>query len=66
MASRLKRGSTARTINERKAATWALAQIDDEDAQAALRRLEREHPNADVRRFAERYRERPRLSLILR
>jgi len=58
--------ATARTINERKAATWALAQIDDENAYAALRRLEREHPNADVRRFAERYRERPRLSLILR
>jgi HEAT repeat protein len=56
----------ARTANEQKAATWALAQLDRPEAYAQLRRLAETDPRDDVRRHARRYLEKPRVSLILR
>ena len=55
-----------RTANERKAGTWALAQLDEPEAWAQLRRLAEEDPREDVRRHAARYLRQPRVSLILR
>lgn len=57
---------TARTKNEQKASLWALAQLDAPDAYAILRKLATHDVRPDVRRFARRYLDRPRLSLILR
>jgi hypothetical protein len=51
--------------NELRAALWALAQLDDAEAWAALRRLAAEDARESVRRDAERYLKRPRQSLIL-
>jgi hypothetical protein len=58
--------ATARTANERKAGTWALAQLDTPEAYAQLRRLAADDPREDVRRYAARYLRQPRVSLILR
>ena len=58
--------AVARTGNELRAGTWALAQLDEQRAFDELRRLMKEDPRPDVRRLAERYLERPRLSLILK
>ena len=58
--------ATARTPNEQKAGTWALAQLDEPEAYAHLRRLASDDPREDVRRFAARYLRQPRVSLILR
>ncbi len=55
----------ATTHNERRAALWALAQLDDADAWAALRRVASESTDADVRRIAAQYLARPRQSLLL-
>jgi HEAT repeat protein len=51
--------------NEARAALWALAQLDDPEAWAALRRLAAEDPREGVRRDAERFLKSPRQSLIL-
>lgn len=50
---------------ERKAGLWALAQLDDPQGYAILRKLAKEDGREDVRRHAARYLERPRVSLIL-
>ncbi len=57
--------AAAKTENEIETALWALAQLDDPDAFATLRRLALEDPRPFVKRHAERYLTRPRLSLIL-
>jgi HEAT repeat protein len=57
--------STEAAGNEARAALWALAQLDDQEAWAALRRLAAGDPREDVRRHAERYLRNPRQSLIL-
>jgi HEAT repeat protein len=51
--------------DEARAALWALAQLDDPEAWAALRRLAAEDPREEVRRAAGRYLRSPRQSLIL-
>ncbi len=58
--------ATARTANEQKAGTWALAQLDQPASYAQLRRMAKDDPREDVRRYAARYLERPRVALILR
>jgi hypothetical protein len=50
---------------ERKASLWALAQLDDPEAFALLRRLAEEDPREYVRRTARLYLTRPRLTLTL-
>jgi hypothetical protein len=55
----------AATRNERKAGVWALAQIDTQDAWAALRRLrDREDSDPELRRLATRYLKQPRVALL--
>jgi hypothetical protein len=58
--------AAAKTQHEMQAALWALAQLQDPDAVKLLERLEKEDSRAFVRTWAKRYRDRPRLSLILR
>jgi HEAT repeat protein len=56
----------AELAQERKAALWALAQLDDPRAFDALRRLAADpETKQDVRRYAERVLARPRTSLVL-
>lgn len=56
---------SAPTENERRAALWAVAQIDVQDAWAALRRIAKEHAAPRVRELAQRFLEQPRTSLLL-
>ncbi|MEN8150304.1 MAG: HEAT repeat domain-containing protein [Planctomycetota bacterium] len=58
--------AAAEDPRERQAALWALAQLQDPEAVALLTKLARDDERKDVRRWAARYRERPRLTLILR
>jgi HEAT repeat protein len=55
--------SAANSDAERKAALWGLAQLDDPEAFALLRRLSEEDPREFVRRTAKLYLTRPRLTL---
>ncbi len=55
----------ARAENEVRASLWALAQLDEPEAWAALRRAVQDDRET-VRRYAERYLRTPRQSLILR
>jgi hypothetical protein len=56
----------AATENEQLSIVWALAQFDQPEAYAALRRLSIADERPLVRASAERYLANPRLSLILR
>ena len=56
----------ARSLNDKRASLWALAQLDDPAAYAFLRRLVAETEDDVVRRHAKSYLERPAQSLILR
>ena len=49
-----------------QAALWALAQLMDPEAVALLTKLSKDDEREFVRTWAGRYRDRPRLSLILR
>ncbi len=51
--------------NESRAVLWALAQLDDADAFALLRKVAASDGREEVRRYAERILGRPRQSLIL-
>jgi hypothetical protein len=51
--------------NEGRAALWALAQMDEAEAWAALRKFAADDPREEVRRYAGRYLKHPRQSLIL-
>ncbi len=57
--------NTAKSQNERKAAVWALAQIDTPESWALVRKMAAEHAHEDVRRFATQYLSRPRVALLL-
>jgi len=57
--------AAAAAPNEARAALWALAQLDDPEAWAVLRRLAAEDPREDVRKHAERFLRSPRQALIL-
>jgi HEAT repeat protein len=56
----------AKDARSQQAALWALAQLQDPDAVALLTKLAAEDDRDFVKTWAKRYRDRPRLSLILR
>jgi HEAT repeat protein len=58
--------AAAATDNQIRAAHWSLAQMDDPEAWAALRRIAAEDPRETARLAAERYLKGPRQSLVLR
>jgi hypothetical protein len=56
----------AASREEVRASLWCLAQLDEAEAWAALRRVAAEDPREEARRAAERFLRNPRQSLILR
>lgn len=58
--------AAAKTSDERRAALWALAQLDQPEAWDALRRVAADETAAEeARAWAKRFLERPRVSLLL-